>query len=191
MLSFSLDEFLTTGELPTVRTLFVPDERTSISSVADTKSAVYVTLLENVKGKLLRYGWNAEKGIWTSQPVDLPGTGTVALSSTDTHNDVVFINYEGYLKPDQLYVYDGGSGAPGAIKSLPERFNAAGATVQQLQATSPDGTKVPYFLVSPGGKTEAGPVLLYGYGGFEVSLTPRYMASFGKLCGDYIFHRFR
>jgi prolyl oligopeptidase len=181
LLSFSLDAFLTTGKLPAVHTLFVPDERTSISSVADTKSSVYVTLLENVKGKLLRYEWNPEKTVWTSQPVDLPGTGTIALSSTDTHNDVVFINYEGYLKPDQLYVYDGGSSAPDPIKSLPERFNAAGATVQQLQATSPDGTKVPYFLVSPGGKTGAGPVLLYGYGGFEVSLTPRYMASFGKL----------
>ena len=56
-------------------------------------------------------------------------------------------------------------------------------TVEQRWATSKDGTKVPYFLVGKKSVIKKGqaPTLLYGYGGFEVSLTPRYKAVVGKL----------
>ena len=70
---------------------------------------------------------------------------------------------------------------PRAIKSLPARFDASDMVTEQFEATSKDGTKVPYFVTRP--KTLAGPAptILYGYGGFEVSLTPSYSANFGRL----------
>ena len=67
------------------------------------------------------------------------------------------------------------------LKSLPAFYDAAGLQTQQLYATSADGTKVPYFLVAPQDMSLDGstPTLLYGYGGFEVSLTPGYSAEVG------------
>ena len=64
---------------------------------------------------------------------------------------------------------------------MPAMFDAEGVVVHQLEATSRDGTKVPYFLLAA--EDTAGgprPTLLYGYGGFQISMTPSYNAIVGK-----------
>src|SRR6202008_1612770 len=68
-------------------------------------------------------------------------------------------------------------------KTLPPKFNAAGLTVEQLEAVSRDGTRIPYFVVHSStikldGST---PTILTAYGGFQVSETPYYSAQTGKL----------
>jgi prolyl oligopeptidase len=68
-----------------------------------------------------------------------------------------------------------------AIKSLPARFAAANMTTEQFFATSKDGTQIPYFVTRPKNLTGPAPTVLYGYGGFEISLTPTYSANFGML----------
>ncbi|MDB5493637.1 MAG: prolyl oligopeptidase, partial [Phenylobacterium sp.] len=69
------------------------------------------------------------------------------------------------------------------LKSLPARFDASKDVVEQFWATSKDGTKVPYFVVRPKGLKLDGtaPTLLYAYGGFQVSLSPAYSGTIGKL----------
>jgi prolyl oligopeptidase len=64
---------------------------------------------------------------------------------------------------------------------MPTFFNAEGMKVEQREATSQDGTKIPYFLVTPKGYKADGknPTLLYAYGGFEISMTPRYSGTVG------------
>lgn len=72
-----------------------------------------------------------------------------------------------------------GETEPTALKQAPAFFDAEGITTEQFFATSADGTQVPYFVVrSP--RSEPGPTLLYGYGGFEISLTPSYSGSLGR-----------
>ncbi|MGE0208445.1 MAG: prolyl oligopeptidase family serine peptidase, partial [Lysobacteraceae bacterium] len=68
------------------------------------------------------------------------------------------------------------------LKQLPAFFDASRFEVSQNFATSKDGTRVPYFMVSPKGMAADGgnPTLLYGYGGFEISLTPGYSAAAGR-----------
>ncbi|MEL6862758.1 MAG: prolyl oligopeptidase family serine peptidase, partial [Pseudomonadota bacterium] len=63
------------------------------------------------------------------------------------------------------------------------KFDPEGLTVQQFEATSKDGTKVPYFVVHKSDIELNGdtPTLLYGYGGFQVSLRPSYSATIGRL----------
>ncbi|MDH5540020.1 MAG: prolyl oligopeptidase family serine peptidase, partial [Rhizobacter sp.] len=87
-----------------------------------------------------------------------------------------------FLTPDSLALGRTGSDARELLKSRPAFFDARGQRVEQAFATSRDGTKVPYFVVWPkGAQADAGnPTLLYGYGGFEVSLQPWYAASFGS-----------
>ena len=55
--------------------------------------------------------------------------------------------------------------------------------MEQLEAVSADGERIPYFLVAPKNLsyTRSAPLLLYGYGGFQASLTPWYSATYGKL----------
>ena len=73
-------------------------------------------------------------------------------------------------------------GQPAKVKTMPAFFDAKGITTEQLEATSKDGTKIPYFVVRPkGAKTDGtAPTLLYAYGGFEVSEVPAYSGSLGN-----------
>src|SRR5690606_11865042 len=81
-----------------------------------------------------------------------------------------------------LYLGTIGGPAPTLLKQLPAFFDASCFEVSQNFATSKDGTRVPYFMVSPKGMAADGgnPTLLYGYGGFEISLTPGYSAAAGR-----------
>ena len=71
---------------------------------------------------------------------------------------------------------------PEALKPAPAFFDASGLEVKQHFAVSADGTRVPYFLVrGPGARADgAAPTLLYGYGGFEISLPPSYSGALGR-----------
>jgi len=88
----------------------------------------------------------------------------------------------GFLEPTTLY-YTDGKAAPAVLKTSPSYFDPAGATVEQYEATSKDGTKIPYFIVKPKGMKDDGSTatLLTGYGGFQVPRLPAYLGSTGKL----------
>jgi prolyl oligopeptidase len=105
------------------------------------------------------------------------------VRSTDARSDRAFINVTGFLTPSSVWLADAAKGSATTLKSLPPRFDASSQVVEQLEATSKDGTKIPYFLVHPKNMKRDGsnPTLLYSYGGFEVSLTPFYSGSIGKL----------
>ncbi len=152
-------------------------DRGSIQGAGRSSDALYVTRLENVTSQIDKVTWNGQA--WISQKVDLPELGSADVVAMSELEPRVFFQYEGYLVPPTLYVSDGNS-KPEKIKSIPERFNAKGLTVEQLETTSRDGTRVPYFLIR--NKSVQGPVatVLYGYGGFEVSETPFYMSAVGK-----------
>jgi prolyl oligopeptidase len=74
-----------------------------------------------------------------------------------------------------------GAGERQALKSLPAFFDGTGLEVRQLETVSKDGTRVPYFQVARSGVDPNGknPTLLYGYGGFEISMLPSYNPSVG------------
>jgi prolyl oligopeptidase len=72
---------------------------------------------------------------------------------------------------------------PEVLKQLAPRFDSSKFEVDQMWATSKDGTKVPYFFLHKKGLAKDGnaPVIIYGYGGFEISETPYYPAVVGKV----------
>ena len=96
--------------------------------------------------------------------------------------EAYFLSYTDFLTPDSLYLAHAGSDQRELLKSRPQFFDSTGMRVEQKFATSRDGTKVPYFIIWPRGAKADGqnPTLLYGYGGFEVSLTPSYSGGIGK-----------
>jgi prolyl oligopeptidase len=170
-----------TDAQPSIRTVLVPGPRDSIEQVAVTRSGVLAALYSNVKGRLLRLQFDGRA--WTSTGIALPANGTVGIATADERSDTAFATYEDFLTPATLYQIAVPTLQALPIKSLTQKFAAAKFTVEQLEATSRDGTRVPYFVVRA--KTfaanGAAPTLLYGYGGFNVSMLPSYLATTGKL----------
>ena len=167
-------------------TLFAPSERTSLSSYAWTKSHLVLNVLEDVKNRisvLTPAPLSDSKGEWKREPfVGAPTLGTVSVGSVDEdESDAVWMTATDYLTPTTLAIADIGK-QPEVLKTNPVFFDGSNNVVEQHFATSKDGTKVPYFLVKPKNLKRDGkaPTLLYGYGGFEISLTPGYSGSVGK-----------
>jgi len=158
-----------------------PSERISIAAVSSTKSLVLVNMLDNVAGKLYQFTQD-EKGEWHKALVPTEKNGSLSVFNTNEKSDDYFINYSGFLIPESLYMVAGKDATPELLKSSPADFNAEPFTVDQLEAVSKDGTKIPYFLVKRKDMTADGqsPTLLYGYGGFNVSMKPRCMGVKGK-----------
>ncbi|MBT1445467.1 prolyl oligopeptidase family serine peptidase [Shewanella sp. JM162201] len=166
---------------PDFRLFVKGDERSSISQVAFTRQAVLVNWLEDVKSKLVRYQKDAN-GNWTAQNIDFPSNGSISVVDSARDRDDLFVTYTSFLEPSTLYRVDAGSLKRDKLKAMPEQFDASRFEAKQFFATSKDGTQVPYFAVMAkdiklDGKN---PTLLYGYGGFEVSLRPTYSATTGK-----------
>jgi prolyl oligopeptidase len=133
-----------------------------------------------VKNKL--YILRDRDGQWQRTPLETPSIGSFSAHGIDPdESDDYFLMIEDFLTPSSLYLGTVGKSDREQLKRLPEFFRAEGLDVLQYEAVSKDGTKIPYFLVSRKGLVlnAANPTLLYGYGGFEIALTPHYNASVG------------
>jgi prolyl oligopeptidase len=181
LVAFNLEDFLKTRQLPKVELAFRPSAMQAVDGVAVAKGAALLAISDNVVGKVLRLEPSASG--WTTAPIELPGSGQVGIAFADEDETAVFLNYEDFLTPSSLLNYDIASGAVTTLKSLPAKFDTAGLKVDQFFATSKDGTRVPYFIVHREGMKLDGttPTLLYGYGGFQVSMTPGYSPVTGRL----------
>ena len=158
--------------------LFEPSAKVSLGGVAWTRDRLLMTTLDNVRGRL--YELQPTDEGWDRKQVPLPGLGQASFAATFKDQDLYFFAYQDFLTPSSLWLVNGDA-KPEKLKSTPAFFDAEGMTVTQHEATSADGTLIPYFLVTPKDYTPNGknPTLLYGYGGFEISLTPFYSATWG------------
>ncbi|MEU1473549.1 prolyl oligopeptidase family serine peptidase [Streptomyces sp. NPDC005761] len=179
MLAFGFDSFLAGDRSAEV--LFTPDARTALAGHAWTRHHLILETMHDVSTRIEVLTPTPGSG-WTREPLgDVPTLSTVTVVDTDPDvSDEFFLDVSGFLQPSTLYHGKVG-GETEILKRAPSRFDAAGLTVEQYFASSQDGTKVPYFVVGPDhAPTGPGPALLYGYGGFEVSLTPSYGAVTGR-----------
>jgi prolyl oligopeptidase len=96
--------------------------------------------------------------------------------SIDRLGELAVATVEGMLTPPTLFRAEPGA-APAVVQTLPDQFDASNMTVEQNFATSPDGTKIPYFLVRRKDVAGPAPVLMHAYGGFELAQTPGYLVS--------------
>ncbi|HEB53002.1 MAG TPA: S9 family peptidase, partial [bacterium] len=161
--------------------LFAPTERSSLAGWSGTRHHLLVNVLDNVRNVVL-VATHGDDG-WRTEPLPgLPEFGTITASAVDAeHDDDYWLTITDFLTPTSLWRGTIGEAPPTKHRSLPEFFDASGLMIEQKQAVSRDGTRVPYFLVRKRELAFDGgnPTLLYGYGGFEVSLTPGYGATVG------------
>jgi prolyl oligopeptidase len=164
----------------TFTALFTPTATTSLEDVGATRDAILLTVLDKVKNRIVEL--RQVNGAWQRRDVDAPAMGALGVSAVDEiESDEYFLTVTDFLTPSSLYLAQTGSDVRALLKSMPAFFDASPYTVSQFEAISPDGTAVPYFVVMRRDLRLDGlnPALLYGYGGFEVSLTPVYSATTG------------
>jgi prolyl oligopeptidase len=171
-----------------MQTLFAPTATRSLAGLTTTRSTVIVSVLDNVASRVEE--WRAdEAGRFVRREVAAPYPGTLGVSSLhdpQQHDDALaesfLLSATDFLQPDSLQLGHTGRDGLEVLKSRPRHFDATGARVEQHLATSADGTRVPYFVIWPAGAHADGdnPTLLYGYGGFEVSMQPWYSGTMGR-----------
>jgi prolyl oligopeptidase len=192
VLSYSMSEFAASGELPEIHEVFVPNERQSVGSVATTADNLLMVINDNVVGTMNAFQFGDEG--WARQPIEAPENASLSIVTADDKSDLAYVNVEGFLTPETLYRLTPELTLEPA-KSAPSWFDTEGLVVEQREATSADGTQVPYFIVRAEGASEAGPTLLYAYGGFQVSLTPNYSGTLGRMWleqgGTYVLANIR
>jgi prolyl oligopeptidase len=167
-----------------IEVLFEPTATTSLEDFTMTRHHLVLTVLDDVKNKLFLLG-HGDDG-WTSSPLAVGSLdfGTTSVEAVDADDsDLVWIRVTDFLTPTTLMLAN--PGQPDAIevlKSMPAFFDNSKDVIEQHFAVSEDGTRIPYFMVRPKDLKYDGsaPTLLYGYGGFEISLTPAYSGTVGK-----------
>ncbi|MFO7655223.1 MAG: prolyl oligopeptidase family serine peptidase [Candidatus Krumholzibacteriia bacterium] len=177
LLAIDLDRFLAGARDFAV--LFEPQERVALDQVRNGSDFVLMSVLDNVRSRLYRLTPSGDG--WSHEEIALPGIGTAGIGSISEADGTYFLTYTDLLTPSSLYLVQPGQ-EPRKVKTTPEFFDTEGMSVAQHEATSKDGTRIPYFVLMPAGFAADGsnPTLLYGYGGFEVSMEPRYQAAAGK-----------
>ena len=176
--------------------LFAPTPTRSLAGYTTTRSHVIVNVLDQVSSRLEE--WRRPEPDAQGQTrfirrdIAAPFPGTLSTSALhdpllrdDAFAEQVLLSYTDFLTPDTLWLARTGSDAHETLKTRPAFFDSTGMRADQWFATSKDGTRVPYFVVWPKGAAAAAPgqgrhpTLLYGYGGFEISMQPWYSAAFG------------
>jgi prolyl oligopeptidase len=165
---------------PTV--VFAPSARQAVEEVAGTRGGLVVTTLDNVRGRATVFT-RSRDGAWVAKPVALPDNTTVGISDASARSAAAYLTVAGFLQPQGQWRVDGTRGQAKQLRALPAQFDASRDEVEQFEATSTDGTKIPYFIVHPKGMSLDGshPTVLYAYGGFAVSKSPQYIGTMGKL----------
>jgi len=173
----NLDRFLA-GDRDHLTLVFEPTDRASLGWYGWTRNHLFLNVLEDVRDRLEVVtpadGW--QRRPLQGQP-DLWSVAAWPLDQDET--DDLFVQGEDFLTPATLF-HVAIDDAPTVLRQAPERFDADGLAITQNFATSPDGTRVPYFVVGPQDPAGPAPTLLGGYGGFEVSRQPVYGGVLGR-----------
>ena len=164
------------------RLIYKAAPREALQGASAAKDVLLVSILDNVRARTLVYR-AGPGGSWTRAQLELPDNSTIGIADTSHTDDRALLTVANFLTPPSLWLADAATGKANQIYQQPAKFDASNLVAEQHEAVSSDGTKIPYFLVHRRNIKLDGnnPTLLYAYGGFEVSQTPSYSATTGKL----------
>lgn len=152
---------------------FIPEKDYVLRGVSIAGGKIIANYMKNVQTKLEVYDMNGEY----LHDIDLPGIGIAGFSG-DKDEQVAFYSFTSYTTPTRIYKYNIDSNTSESFFEPKTAFNSADYKTEQQFFTSKDGTKIPMFITYKKGTKLDGtnPTFLYGYGGFNISITPRFSA---------------
>ncbi|NUN05850.1 MAG: S9 family peptidase [Bdellovibrio sp.] len=172
-----------TSTVDYLQLVFAPTDKKFLEDAGATENYLMLMTLDNTLGKVVKVTYRGPND-WQQEEVHVGKNGVVSLKGFEWGTDNYLVSYEDFLTPPTTFLLSAEDPKNLAItlKTATARFNAKDLQVQRFESVSKDGTKIPYFMVSKKGLKLDGknPTLLYGYGGFEVSVKPAYSGLLGK-----------
>ncbi|GGY46382.1 prolyl oligopeptidase family serine peptidase [Parvularcula lutaonensis] len=162
--------------------IIAPTAKMAVQGVSTSEDDVIVSLLDDIQGRVVRFE-KSRRG-WRGRDVRLPEGGVVGVQTVEPKTGALIVTYENPITPDTYYFVE--NRRPKEIRQAPAFFDADGMVVQRYEATSKDGTKIPYTIMAKKETLDGGPAptIQYGYGGFEIPILPTYAATAGKLWAE-------
>ena len=162
--------------------VFTPGPRQAVSDVRVMSDRLVVAYTDNVRGRAAIFRPGGERA-WPRRDLNVPDNLAVGLGDSSKSRGEVFVSTQGFLVPPTLSLADADAATLTPLKSAPAKFDASHDVTEQYEATSADGTKIPYFITHPRDMKLDGsnPTIMLGYGGFQISLNPAYKPEMGKL----------
>lgn len=180
LLAGDLDEVLAGGG--DWQVLFTPGPRRVLAGSFWLDSRLVLNVLDNLTSELVLLSPAA--GTWPAAPVaGLPAEATVYAIPLDdgamTRSDDLLVLVTSYLEPTSLELVRP-DGTMERLASAPRAFDPAGLQVSRHEAVAEDGERIPYFQIGRPSDRPV-PTVLYGYGGFNVSMLPEYLGGVGRV----------
>jgi prolyl oligopeptidase len=153
----------------------VPEDEAPLLEASFVGGRLVCEYLRDVKSAVELYTLDGQR----CEPIEMPGLGTAAGFGGEAHDTQTFFSFSSFAIPPSIYLYDFVSGETELFWRAELDFDADAFVTEQRFVESKDGTRVPMFVTHRKGMELNGaqPTLLYGYGGFDVSLTPAFTVS--------------
>lgn len=150
----------------------IPETQNVIQSVSYLNRKLIVTYIKDANSKIMVYNENGNY----IYDIDLPDLGTVTGFDGKKDYSETFYTFTSFTYPPTIYRYDVQSNKSELFRKSELKFDMSGYETKQIFYESKDGTKIPLFIVHKKGLKLDGsnPTLLYGYGGFNISMLPSF-----------------
>ena len=151
----------------------VPEAEDALEHALMLQNEFVCLYLHDASHRLRRFGTAGnDRG-----EITLPTLGSVETLNAERESHELFYSFTSFLTPSTPYRFDLGTSSCETLAESGPNFDTSPYVTRQVFATSKDGTRVPIFLVHKEGLRGPSPTLLYGYGGFNISLTPAFSVS--------------
>ncbi|WP_262915321.1 prolyl oligopeptidase family serine peptidase [Niabella ginsengisoli] len=153
----------------------IAEQKEVLLGVGTGGGNLFTNYLKDASSRIYQYDYNGKQ----IREIKLPGIGSAGGFGADKDDKYFYYSYSSYATPPSIYKYDIASGKSELYKTTEINMSTADIVTEQIFFTSKNGTKVPMFLTYKKGLKKDGnnPVLLYGYGGFNIPMTPGFSVS--------------
>ncbi len=167
IVSFNIDD-----PSPDTWKTIVPEAKNAIESSMLAGGHIVVNYLVDAKSEVSIYSLDGTH----EKELKLPGVGTVGEMNGRANSHIMFYSFASFLYPTSVFRYDFRTGKSTAFHAPHVDFNPGAFVTKQVFYHSLDGTVIPMFITMKKGTKLNGenPTLLYGYGGFDISITPSF-----------------
>ncbi|MBE1287637.1 MAG: prolyl oligopeptidase family serine peptidase [Alteromonadaceae bacterium] len=161
-------------------------ETENVLSISTVGGQLFANYMIDAKSKVFQYDLEGQ----LIREITLPGVGTASVNSGKVDATKTYFTFANAITPTTIYALDLATGEPTVFAQPKTAFDASKYVSEQVFYTSKDGTRVPMLITHRQDLDKDGtaPTILYGYGGFNISLTPRFspiVAAWLELGGVY------
>ena len=153
----------------------IPEKKEALQSVGKGGGNLFANYLKDASSKIAQFTYDGKM----IREIKLPGIGSAGGFGAEKTDKDFFYTYSSFATPPAIYHYNIASGKSELFRKTALKMKTDNIVTEQVFFSSKDGTKVPVFLTYKKGlkKDGSNPVLLYGYGGFNIPMTPGFSVS--------------